>query len=111
MEGRYHERGSDDSTPQGRLYGVSAIAAQSGGGVAAMTVDLGNLAGAVAPVGGLDIVFVADPKSAVKIAAGAGPNFDFPVVASGALSAGTVIALAPLATPRINAVNLKNILG
>jgi hypothetical protein len=86
-----------DSDPPGLLNGVTATPAQGGGGVSAMMIDLGKLAGAVAPVGGLDVVFVADPQSAVKIAIGAGPDFRFDVLASSALPSNTVVAVAPIA--------------
>jgi hypothetical protein len=61
-----------------------------------MMKDLGALAAAVAPVGGLQIVFVANPAEAVKIVLRAGPDFNakFPVLASNGVAAGTVIAVA-----------------
>jgi hypothetical protein len=83
------------TTPPGLLNGVSALSATAGGGVAAMTLDIGNLAGAVAAVGGLNIVFICDPKTAAKLALARGPNFSFEVMSSGALAANTVVAVAP----------------
>jgi hypothetical protein len=80
--------------PAGLLNGVTAITATSGGGLNAATQDLGNLANAVAAVGGLGITFVASPKEAVKIAMLRGADFPFEVLSSGAITAGTVIAVA-----------------
>jgi hypothetical protein len=82
--------------PAGLLAGLGATAATSGGTVDAMRKDLGNLAAAVAPVGGLNLVYVASPDAAAKILLEQ-PNFRFPVLASGALAAGIVICIAPAA--------------
>jgi hypothetical protein len=85
------------AAPPGLLYGVTPITATAGGGVNALTTDLGLLAGAVAPIGALDLVFVASPGEAVKILLNAGPRFQFPVLASGGLAAKTVCCFAPVA--------------
>jgi hypothetical protein len=53
------------------------------------------LAGAVAPIGALDLLFIASPAEAVKISLLAGPKFNYPVLASSALPAKTVICVAP----------------
>jgi len=59
-----------------------------------MVSDLAALAGAIAPVGGLTIVFIANPVEAVKIALAVGPKFSFPVFASNGIAKGTVLAIA-----------------
>jgi hypothetical protein len=73
---------------RGLLFGVGALTAASGGTIDAMRKDLGALAGAVAPVGGLNLAYVASPDVAVKIALAAGSEFRFPVLACGALASG-----------------------
>jgi hypothetical protein len=84
--------------PPGLLAGITPLGATTGGGSAAMVADIAALAGAVAPIGALDLVFIASPAEAVKILLTAGPHFAFPVFASGALAATkTVICVAPVA--------------
>jgi hypothetical protein len=80
--------------PAGLRNGVSTLTATVGGGDLAMMKDLGQLAAGVAGVGGMDIAFVASPGEAVKIALRAGPEFSFPVFASGQLASGFVMAVA-----------------
>jgi hypothetical protein len=79
--------------PAGLRAQVNAITAASTG-VDAMKTDLAVLADAVTSVGGLDLVYIADPKSAVKLLFGVGPQFQFPILSSGGLSAGTLICIA-----------------
>jgi hypothetical protein len=87
----------DAVKPPGLLYNVTPITPTTGNADPAMRTDLANLGGAVAPVGGLDIVYVASPAEAIKILASAGPRFTFPVFASSALAPKTVAAFAPIA--------------
>ena len=87
----------DAVKPPGLLYNVTPLTPTTGGGLGALTADLGALAGAVAPIGALDLVFVASPPEAVKILLNAGPKFNFPILASSALPAKTVICIAPIA--------------
>jgi hypothetical protein len=82
-----------DARPPGLRYAVAATAATAGGTNEAMIADLSALAAVVAPVGGLNIAFVAAPGEAVKIALRA-PQFRFPVFATGALPTGTVMVIA-----------------
>lgn len=77
----------------GILNGVVATVATAGGGENAMVSDLANLAAAVAPVGGQNIVFIASPAEATKIQLRSS-QMPFPVLSSSALAAGTVVALA-----------------
>lgn len=95
---------TDGIRPAGLRYGVSALTSD---GVTHMQEDLTTLAAAVAPkAGSMDnIVFVASPDVAVKIML-ALPNLKIPVIATGGLSAGTILCLAPsalavAASPRI----------
>jgi len=80
--------------PAGILNGVSALTPTAGGGENAVSKDIGNLVGALAAGGaGVDVVFVASPAQAAALKIWAGPKFDYPVLASAALAAGTVIAV------------------
>jgi hypothetical protein len=83
--------------PPGLLYGITPLGAAPGGGSNAFVTDIAALTATCAAVGGLDLVFVASPPEAVKILLTAGPRFTFPIFASGALAAKTVICLAPVA--------------
>ena len=83
--------------PPGLLYNVTPLTATAGGGLNALTADLGALAGAVAPIGALDLVFVASPAEAVKILLNAGPRFQFPILSSSALASKTVCCISPTA--------------
>jgi hypothetical protein len=82
------------AAPPGLLNGITALSATAGGTVDALRIDVGNLANAVAAVGGLNIVFVADPKSAVKLYLARGPGFNFDILTTGAFSTPTVACFA-----------------
>jgi hypothetical protein len=84
------------AAPPGLLAGITPLTAATAG-VDALTADIGALAGAVAPIGALDLIFVASPAEATKILLNAGPRFTFPVLASAALPAKTVACFAPVA--------------
>jgi hypothetical protein len=99
----------DTARPPGLLVGVTPITATAGGGTAAMTKDIAALVEAVSPLCGMDLVFITDPGTLTKIKMSV---FDFPfdVLASNAITAGTIIcvglpalvsAFAPL--PKIDA--------
>jgi hypothetical protein len=87
---------ADTTRPAGLLTGLSTLGAKSGGGITAMEVDLAKLAGTVAAVGGLEVIFVAGPQSAAAIRVYQ-PQFPYPVYASAALAADTVVCIAPSA--------------
>jgi Phage capsid family len=80
--------------PPGILNSVAPLTATSGGTADALRIDIGNLANSVAAVGGLNVAFVCDPKSAMKIALARGPGFTFDVLTSGAFTTPTVICVA-----------------
>jgi hypothetical protein len=82
--------------PAGLRAGPNALttATPAAAGSEAMMTDLGALAGAVSGVGGLDIAYVADPASAVKMRLRVGPQFDFPILASKSLADKTVMCVA-----------------
>jgi hypothetical protein len=87
--------------PAGLLNGVSAISPPTtGGGSTALLQDLGKLINAISPTSaglpssGLNICFVCDPGTAVKLKYLAGPKFDMPVLASNGVTANTIIAVA-----------------
>jgi hypothetical protein len=80
--------------PAGLLAGVGALAASTASpATEAMISDLSTLAGAVARVAGSNLVFIAAPEQALGIRLRA-PLLDLPVLASKALPAKTVIAVA-----------------
>ena len=83
-----------DARPAGLLHNISALPATPGGSIDAMREDLGALAAAVAPIGGLNLAYVASPDAAVKIMLAAGPDFRFPLLASGVLASDMVICIA-----------------
>jgi hypothetical protein len=85
---------ASSTRPAGLRNGISGLSATAAGGDLAMMKDLGALAAAVAAVGGMNIAFVASPGEAVKIALRTGPDFKFPVLASGGLAAGIVMCIA-----------------
>lgn len=80
--------------PAGLRNGATSVTPAAGGGDEAMVLDLAALAEAVAPIGGTRLAFVAAPGEAVKITLRARAPLAFPVLASAALPAGTVMAVA-----------------
>jgi hypothetical protein len=81
-------------SPAGLLNGVSGIPATTGGGTNAMVKDIEALVAALAAGGGgTNPVFIAAPGQAVAMKAWAGPKFDYPILASAALAAGTIVAV------------------
>jgi hypothetical protein len=81
-------------SPAGLLNGVSGITAATGGGVNAMVKDVEALVAALAAAGGgVSPVFVCSPGQAAAVKAWAGPKFDYPVLASAALAAGSIAAI------------------
>jgi hypothetical protein len=81
----------DASRPPGLFVGVAPVTAATGGGTTAMYTDLGKLFGALAGAGaGKNAVIVAAIPEAVTLKLTAGPKFDYDIIASTALAAGTV---------------------
>jgi hypothetical protein len=84
----------DGAHPAGILYNVAPIVAATGGGLSAMTTDLGKLVDALAANGGgKTMVLVANPAQAMTLSLLAGPHFTTPVLASASVPAGSVIAV------------------
>lgn len=86
----------DTTRPAGLLAGVTPIGATGAGASPAEAAagDIGNLVQALANNhGGKTPVFVMAPKQAAALKLFAGPHFDYPVIPSAALAAGTVIAV------------------
>jgi hypothetical protein len=80
--------------PAGILDGIAALTGEAGGGSNAVSKDIGALVGAIASGGtGRNIVFIAAPEQAATLKIWAGPQFDYPILASAALTAGTIIAI------------------
>jgi hypothetical protein len=82
--------GGDATKPPG-LFQSAALTPTAGGGTAAMFTDIKALFAALAAAGGgqTAIVIAALPE-AVMLQLEAGPKFDYPILASTALAAGTV---------------------
>jgi hypothetical protein len=92
---------ADTLRPAGLRSGVTATTATVIGTPVltasdAMFKDLSNLAAAVAPIAGsqFNIIFVASPGEAVKIALRTNSSFPYEVFSSAALASGTVLCLA-----------------
>jgi hypothetical protein len=88
---------ADSTRPGGLLNGAKAETAATGGGSQAMLTDLALLANDVAPYGGLDICYITDPGTAVKLTFAMGAQFKIPILASSGVTPKTVICLAPAA--------------
>jgi hypothetical protein len=85
---------ASESRPAGLLYSVAPIAAQAGGGAAAMVSDLQNMIGAIATAGGgTNVWLFASPPQATAIGLLAGSRFSLPVLSTPALASGTVVAI------------------
>jgi hypothetical protein len=79
----------DVTKPAGLLVGATPIT-----GSATMSADLGKLVGALAANhGGKTPLFVAAPQQATTMKATLGPLWDYPIVSSASLAAGTVLAI------------------
>lgn len=85
---------ADGIRPAGLRHGVNVTGATSGGGTEAMLGDLANLAAAVAPLAGPNIVFICSPKQYVKVMLRRTMPLAFPVFSSAGLADGMVMALA-----------------
>jgi hypothetical protein len=84
----------DGIQPFGLLNGATSVTAQSGGGQQALSKDVAALVGALnAGGGGIHPVIVAAPQQAASLKVWAGPKFDYPILASAALAAGTIVAI------------------
>jgi len=104
----------DASKPAGLLAGGAPLTPTAGGGTAARDGDLKNLFAALAAQGaGKTAILVCAMPQAVTLKASVGPKFDFDIVASTVLPAGTVVALEVAsfvsgfsATPQFRVSNL-----
>jgi hypothetical protein len=84
----------DASKPAGLLAGVAPLTPTAGGGSAAMDGDLKNLFAALAAQGaGKTAILVCAMPQAVTLKATVGPKWDYPILESTVLAAGTVVAL------------------
>lgn len=85
-----------DDAPAGLLFGVAPLTATAGADNAAMEADLINLAAEVTSAGGTSVLFVCAPRQAEAVVIRK-PELAPRVIASAALTAGTVIAIDPAA--------------
>jgi hypothetical protein len=82
------------AAPAGLFAGVAPLTATAGGGQVAMEGDLKNLFTALAAQGaGKTAVVIAAQPQAVTLKMTVGPKFDYPIVESTGLAAGTVAAI------------------
>jgi hypothetical protein len=86
----------DDARPAGLRYNIAGLTASTQPAAAdAISEDVGKLAGAVASVAGnAPIIFIAAPAQAMVLKAWSRTTFPFPILASSALAAGTVMVIA-----------------
>jgi hypothetical protein len=85
--------------PAGLFFGVVPITATAGGGITAMVTDLRNLVEAIAAAG-IDtssVVFLAAPSEAMALALLSGPHFNYRIIESNSVPAGTLVAIATAA--------------
>jgi hypothetical protein len=84
---------SSSTRPAGLLNGLSTVGAATAGSEA-MGQDIGKLLGALASAGGgRNPVFVCSPPQAGSLKLRAGAQWDYPVLSSPALAAGTVVCI------------------
>jgi hypothetical protein len=83
--------------PAGLRYNVNKTTAATGGGISALAGDLSTLGAKVAAVGGNEIMFVAAAKEAIRAKCLLPSSFPYPILPSGGLSDGTLVAIAPRA--------------
>jgi hypothetical protein len=84
---------SSSLRPAGLMNGLSTVGAATAGSEA-MSLDIGKLLNALAAAGGgRNPVFICSSAQAGALKFKAGTHFDYPVLASPALAAGTVVAI------------------
>jgi len=84
---------ASSTRPAGLLNGLSTVGAATAGSEA-MGQDIGKLLGALATAGGgRNPVFVCSPPQAGSLKLRAGAQWDYPVLSSPALAAGTVVCV------------------
>jgi hypothetical protein len=92
---------ADTTRPAGLLLNISDLGATAGGGLAALTADLGKLAAAIATadIFAEDLVLCMNPADAIKARGLLSPAFanTYTIVGTSAVSSGTIVALAPSA--------------
>jgi hypothetical protein len=90
---------ADATRPAGLLNGVSDSGPQAGGGLTALTTDLGKLAGAIAAgkIFAEDLILLMDPAAAIRARGLLSPAFQqtYTIVGSSAVTSGVIIAVAP----------------
>jgi hypothetical protein len=83
-----------DVRPAGIFHDVVPIAATESGTSQALSLDIANLVDAITTAGGgRDICFIGAPATAASMKLLAGPQFNYPILASSALAKGTLAAV------------------
>lgn len=94
----FSDTAADDTRPAGLLLDLTPLTGSAATSpTEAMNADLEALAGAIADEGGVDVMFIASPRQANAARIRLGANRSVNIWPSAALSAGTVIAIEPLA--------------
>lgn len=92
---------ADTTRPAGLLKSVSDLGATAGGGLAALTADLGKLAAPIDAAGifAEDLILLMNPVEAIKARGLLSPAFanTYTIVGTSAISSGTIVAIAPSA--------------
>jgi hypothetical protein len=85
--------------PAGLFNGVTATVPTAGGGVNAMTSDLRNLIEAIGAAGidTASTIFLAAPSEAMALSLLSGPHFNYRIIESNSVPAGTLVAIATAA--------------
>jgi hypothetical protein len=85
----------DGTTPAGLLHNVTPIAAATASGVDGIAEDIGDIAAAITNAGfnSDDMTIITTPKLAAKIKTQVGALFNFEVMSSKAIPAGTVVGV------------------
>jgi hypothetical protein len=91
----FDDQDASEVRPAGLLHGVADLGATEGGGLAALSTDLGNIVGAMADAGLAtdDVMYIAHPADAIRLRTMTQGAVD--VMGSAAISKGTLIGIAP----------------
>jgi hypothetical protein len=94
------DAGADDGVrPAGLLHGLTAQPASNGTGLAAISEDIGSLAGAIADagIGSDDMVIVCNDRQAAQLRTLVGPKFNYEILGSPQIPDKRLIGIAPSA--------------
>jgi hypothetical protein len=85
---------ADATKPAGILNGITPLSPTAGADQRAMITDIGNLIGDLSDKGGGENpIFIASPETATALRLWAPPAFNYPILASNAISVDSVVAI------------------